>query len=46
MKHGGPNPDKWLDRAVQEFVYGFDCVQDAEERWGAVWGEVVAEKAH
>ncbi|KAK6988857.1 FAD/NAD(P)-binding domain-containing protein [Favolaschia claudopus] len=34
VKNGGANPDKWLDREVQDFVYGFDCVQDAEGRWG------------
>ncbi|KAF8193600.1 hypothetical protein K438DRAFT_1433256, partial [Mycena galopus ATCC 62051] len=31
VKHGGPNPDRWLDRTVQDFVYGFDCVEDAEK---------------
>ncbi|KAJ7173363.1 salicylate hydroxylase [Mycena filopes] len=30
VKHGGANPDKWLDLTVQDFVYGFDCVEDAE----------------
>ncbi|KAJ6580761.1 hypothetical protein B0H19DRAFT_1207036 [Mycena capillaripes] len=33
VKHGGPNPDKWLDRTVQDFVYGFDCGDDAEKRY-------------
>ncbi|KAJ7147733.1 salicylate hydroxylase [Mycena crocata] len=33
VKHGGPNPDKWLDRSVQDFVYGFDCVEDAAKRF-------------
>ncbi|KAK7045095.1 FAD/NAD(P)-binding domain-containing protein, partial [Favolaschia claudopus] len=41
VKNGGANPDKWLDRDVQDFVYGFDCVQDAEGRWEEVWGEAV-----
>ncbi|KAJ7483452.1 salicylate hydroxylase [Mycena latifolia] len=31
VKHGGPNPDKWVDRTVQDFVYGFDCVDNAEK---------------
>ncbi|KAF7309373.1 FAD-binding-3 domain-containing protein [Mycena indigotica] len=33
VANGGPNPDKWLDRQVQDFVYGFDCVADAERQW-------------
>ncbi|KAJ7114023.1 hypothetical protein C8R44DRAFT_796123 [Mycena epipterygia] len=33
VKNGGPNPDKWVDRTVQDFVYGFDCVDDAEKRY-------------
>ncbi|KAF7345531.1 FAD-binding-3 domain-containing protein [Mycena venus] len=37
VKHGGPNPDKWLDRTVQDFVYGFDCVDDAEKRYEEVF---------
>ncbi|KAJ7080829.1 putative monooxygenase, partial [Mycena belliarum] len=31
VKHGGPHPDKWVDRTLQDFVYGFDCVDNAEE---------------
>ncbi|KAJ7691970.1 hypothetical protein B0H17DRAFT_1062297 [Mycena rosella] len=34
VTHGGTNPDKWVDRAVQDFVYGFDCVDDAEKHYG------------
>ncbi|KAJ7208761.1 hypothetical protein B0H12DRAFT_1158347 [Mycena haematopus] len=34
VAHGGSNPDKWLDRTVQDFVYGFDCVEDAERLYG------------
>ncbi|KAJ7230358.1 hypothetical protein GGX14DRAFT_582956 [Mycena pura] len=33
VAHGGPNPDKWIDRSVQDFVYGFDCVDDAARRY-------------
>ncbi|KAJ7780061.1 2-polyprenyl-6-methoxyphenol hydroxylase [Mycena maculata] len=33
VKHGGANPDRWVDRTMQDFVYGFDCVGDAEERY-------------
>ncbi|KAJ6621531.1 hypothetical protein B0H10DRAFT_1789699 [Mycena sp. CBHHK59/15] len=33
VQHGGPNPDKWVDKEVTDFVYGFDCVKDAEERY-------------
>ncbi|KAJ7780059.1 salicylate hydroxylase [Mycena maculata] len=29
---GGPNPDKWVDRTVTDYVYGFDCVKVAEEQ--------------
>ncbi|KAJ7811233.1 hypothetical protein B0H14DRAFT_3479898 [Mycena olivaceomarginata] len=36
------NPDRWLDREVQDFVYGFDCVADAEGRWGAYFAEARA----
>ncbi|KAJ6471876.1 salicylate hydroxylase [Mycena sanguinolenta] len=38
VAHGGPNPDKWLDRAVQDFVYSFDCVEDAERLYGEYFG--------
>ncbi|KAJ6462393.1 hypothetical protein C8R47DRAFT_1058170 [Mycena vitilis] len=34
VKHGGPNPDRWVDSAVTDYVYGFDCVADAEKRYG------------
>jgi salicylate hydroxylase len=33
VKHGGPNPDRSVDRAVQDFVYGHDCVKEAEEHF-------------
>ncbi|KAF7317614.1 FAD-binding-3 domain-containing protein [Mycena kentingensis (nom. inval.)] len=36
---GGANPDKWIDREVQDFVYGFDCVADAEEKWESLFAE-------
>ncbi|KAJ6504489.1 salicylate hydroxylase [Mycena vulgaris] len=31
VKHGGVNPDRWVDRTVQDFVYGYDCVDNAEK---------------
>ncbi|PLB45793.1 FAD/NAD(P)-binding domain-containing protein [Aspergillus steynii IBT 23096] len=35
LKQGrGPVPDKWADADVQKEIYGFDCVQEAEERFG------------
>ncbi|KAJ7114021.1 hypothetical protein C8R44DRAFT_630491 [Mycena epipterygia] len=34
VQHGGPNPDKWVDRAVTDYLYGFNCVKDAEARYG------------
>ncbi|KAJ7245908.1 hypothetical protein B0H12DRAFT_1127123 [Mycena haematopus] len=40
VKHGGPNPDRAVDRAVQDFVYGHDCVRDAEERFDEYFSEV------
>ncbi|KAF7345504.1 FAD/NAD(P)-binding domain-containing protein [Mycena venus] len=33
VKEGGPNPDKWVDRAVTDYLYGFDCIADAEARY-------------
>jgi salicylate hydroxylase len=33
VKHGGANPDKAVDRAVQDLVYGHDCVRNAEEHF-------------
>ncbi|KKK19134.1 hypothetical protein ARAM_006853 [Aspergillus rambellii] len=29
----GPVPDKWADADVQREIYGFDCIQEAEERF-------------
>lgn len=31
VKNGGPNPEKSVDRAMQDIMYGFDCVKDAEK---------------
>ena len=31
VKHGGPNPDKTADPKVQQFVFGWDCVKEAEK---------------
>ncbi|KAJ7754342.1 hypothetical protein DFH07DRAFT_1029305 [Mycena maculata] len=39
VKHGGPNPDRAVDRAVQDLVYGHDCVKDAEERFEEYYAE-------
>ncbi|KAJ6488843.1 hypothetical protein C8R45DRAFT_901717 [Mycena sanguinolenta] len=39
VKHGGPNPDKAVDREVQDFVYGHDCVNDAEGRFDEYFRE-------
>ncbi|KAJ7065478.1 hypothetical protein C8F01DRAFT_747108 [Mycena amicta] len=44
VANGGPNPDKWLDREVQDFVYGFECVEDAEKRWEALFAEEKAKE--
>lgn len=40
VQHGGPNPDKWVDRAVTDYLYGFDCVKDAEARYGECFAEL------
>jgi salicylate hydroxylase len=42
VKEGGPNPDKWVDGKVTDYVYGFDCVADAEARYEECFAEVVA----
>ncbi|KAJ7832752.1 salicylate hydroxylase [Mycena olivaceomarginata] len=42
VKEGGPNPDKWVDGKVTDYVYGFDCVADAEARYEGCLAEVVA----
>ncbi|KAJ7838124.1 salicylate hydroxylase [Mycena olivaceomarginata] len=39
VKHGGPNPDRAVDREVQDFVYGHDCVRDAEARFDGYFAE-------
>ena len=39
VKNGGPNPDRAVDREVQDYVFGFDCVADAEERWAGLLAE-------
>ncbi|KAH8423389.1 putative monooxygenase [Aspergillus melleus] len=30
----GPVPDKWADADVHKEIYGFDCMKEAEERFG------------
>ncbi|KAF8187977.1 hypothetical protein K438DRAFT_1722766 [Mycena galopus ATCC 62051] len=42
VKHGGPNPDRAVDREVQDFVYGHDCVKDAEQRFAGYFAEAKA----
>ncbi|KZP19618.1 FAD/NAD(P)-binding domain-containing protein [Athelia psychrophila] len=33
VKNGGPNPDKAVDREVQDYVFGYDCIADAESHF-------------
>ncbi|KAJ7498180.1 hypothetical protein B0H11DRAFT_1715411 [Mycena galericulata] len=40
VEHGGPNPDKWVDGAVTDYIYGFDCIEDAEARFAGLMNEV------
>ncbi|KAJ7653939.1 salicylate hydroxylase [Mycena polygramma] len=39
VKDGGPNPDRAVDRAVQDLVYGHDCVRNAEEHFEEYFAE-------
>ncbi|KAJ7450752.1 hypothetical protein FB451DRAFT_1285030 [Mycena latifolia] len=39
VKHGGPNPDRAVDREVQDLVYGHDCVRNAEEHFEEYFAE-------
>lgn len=34
----GPVPDKWADADVQREIYGFDCIQEAEDRFEEYFG--------
>ncbi|KAK7031766.1 FAD/NAD(P)-binding domain-containing protein [Favolaschia claudopus] len=40
VKEGGPNPDKWIDRKVTDYLYGFDCLADAETRYEECFAQV------
>lgn len=31
VKHGGPNPDRSADPQVQAWLFGYDCVAEAEK---------------
>ncbi|KAJ7510690.1 salicylate hydroxylase [Mycena galericulata] len=42
VKNGGPNPDRAVDRAVQDMVYGHDCVKHAEEHFETYFAEARA----
>jgi salicylate hydroxylase len=33
VKYGGSNPDRSVDKQMQDFVYGHDCVKEAEEHF-------------
>ncbi|KAJ6580757.1 hypothetical protein B0H19DRAFT_484305 [Mycena capillaripes] len=41
VKEGGPNPDRWVDSAVTDYVYGFDCIADAEARYRECFAAVM-----
>lgn len=36
----GPVPDKWADADIQKWVYGVDCVKDAEEMFEAEFAKM------
>jgi salicylate hydroxylase len=38
VKHGGPNPDKSADPDVQAWLFGFDCIAEAEKLSAAEYG--------
>ncbi|KAJ7902466.1 hypothetical protein B0H13DRAFT_2026149 [Mycena leptocephala] len=42
VKEGGPNPDRWVDSAVQDYLYGFDCIADAEARYEECFAAVMS----
>ncbi len=35
VKHGGPNPDRSADPQVQAWLFGWDCVAEAEKLYAA-----------
>ncbi|KAJ6551635.1 salicylate hydroxylase [Mycena capillaripes] len=46
VKHGGPNPDRAVDREVQDRVYGHDCVRNAEEWFEEYFAEAKGKRGH
>jgi salicylate hydroxylase len=43
-KSGGPNPDKWLDKQIQDYIYGFDCIADVDEHYTEYFAAVGVRK--
>lgn len=38
-KEGGANPDRVVDKTLQNILFGFDCQKDALERWNELWND-------
>lgn len=38
VKHGGPNPDRSADPQVQAWLFGYDCIAEAEKLYAAERG--------
>lgn len=43
-KRGGPVPDKWASPDVQAWIYSYDCVEDAREKFGDLFAGLEAAK--
>ncbi len=39
---GAPVPDKWASPDVQDMIYSYDCVEDAREKFDALFAAAVA----
>ncbi len=39
-KKGGANPDKQVDRELQQILYGYDVALETEKQWNEVWKTV------
>ncbi|KAK7751555.1 hypothetical protein SLS62_006505 [Diatrype stigma] len=39
-KRGGPVPDKWASPDVQAWIYSYDCVKDAQEKFDELFAEL------
>jgi salicylate hydroxylase len=39
---GGTVPDKWADADVQKMIYGFDCMEAAQDRVAKLFGDLTA----